>query len=77
LTIAATATLTNQAGNFDFYNLEPGTCVVWIDAARLRADLEIASTERITVDLQPDRPATNVDFRLAVHDRPIRMQELP
>jgi len=72
-----TATLTNQAGNFDFYNLEPGTCVVWIDAARLRADLEIASTERITVDLQPDRPATNVDFRLAVHDRPIRMQELP
>ena len=72
-----TATLTNQSGNFDFYNLEPGTYAVWIDAARLRADLEVASTARLTVDLQPDRPATNVDFRLAVHDKPVLMRELP
>ena len=72
-----TATQTNQAGSFDFYNLEPGTYAVWIDAARLRADLEIASTRRLTVDLQPDRPATNVDFRLTVHDKPVLMQDLP
>src|SRR5690349_14012705 len=61
-----TATLTNQAGAFDFYNLEPGTYSVWIDASRLNAGLELESTGRLAVDLQPDRPATNVDFRLAV-----------
>jgi hypothetical protein len=72
-----TATLTNQSGNFDFYNLEPGSYAVWIDTARLPADLEVASARRLTVDLQPDRPATNVDFRLAVHDKPILMQDLP
>jgi hypothetical protein len=72
-----TATLTNQAGGFDFYNLEPGTYSVWIDASRLNADLELASTGRLEVDLQPDRPATNVDFRLAVHDKPVVIQDLP
>jgi len=72
-----TATLTSQAGTFDFYNLEPGTYSVWLDAARLPVDLDLASNGRLAVDLQPDRPATNVDFRLAVHDKPVVMQDLP
>jgi len=74
---SGTATLTSQSGVFDFYNLQPGRYAVWLDTARLRPDLALISQGRLTVDLQPDRPATNVDFRLAVHDRPILMRELP
>lgn len=74
---SGTATLTSQSGVFDFYNLQPGRYAVWLDTARLRPDLALMSDGRITVDLQPDRPATHVDFRLAVHDKPIIMRELP
>jgi hypothetical protein len=71
------ATLTGQDGGFDFYNLQPGPYVVWIDKARLSPGLEIASDDQLKVDLQPDRAATSVNFRLAPHDRPILMKELP
>ncbi|MEQ1727614.1 MAG: carboxypeptidase regulatory-like domain-containing protein [Vicinamibacterales bacterium] len=74
---SGTATLTNQSGVFDFYNLQPGRYAVWLDTARLRADLALVSEGRLSVDLQADRPATNVDFRLTVHDKPIIMRELP
>ena len=50
---------------------------MWLDTARLRPDLALVSQGRLTVDLQADRPATDVDFRLAVHDKPIIMRELP
>lgn len=74
---SSTATLTNQSGVFDFYNLQPGRYSVWLDTARLRSGLALVSAGRLTVDLQPDRAATNVDFRLTVQDKPIIMRELP
>jgi hypothetical protein len=70
------ATLTNADGSFDFYNLQPGPYVVWIDRARLRPDVIAASDERLTVVLEPDRAATSVNFRLAVHEKPVVMKEL-
>ena len=73
----STATLTSESGRFDFYNLQPGQYDVWLDASRLRSDLELASPGRLTITLQPDRPATDVVFILAVHDKPILMTELP
>ena len=73
----STATLTIESGRFDFYNLQPGRYDVWLDVARLRSDLELASPGRLTITLQPDCPATDVEFMLAVHDKPILMTELP
>jgi hypothetical protein len=73
----ATATLTSASGAFAFYNLEPGHYAVWVDRERLRADLDIRSSPRLDVDLQPDHATNDVDFRLGLHEKPILMRELP
>lgn len=72
-----TATLTDDGGTFAFYNLEPGRYTVWIDSARLRTGLGVASTGRTAVNLEPDAAATNIDFELVVRDKPIVFKELP
>ena len=72
-----TATLTDDSGVFAFYNLEPGRYTVWIDGARLRTGLGVASPARTPVNLEPDAAATNIDFELVVRDKPIVFKERP
>lgn len=71
------ATLTNENGEFDFYNLQPGPYAVWIDTARLRSDLQVTGADRRRVELQPDRATSNVDFTVASREKPVVMKELP
>lgn len=71
------ATITDDEGAFHFYNLQPGPYQVWVDTARLRQDLQVVGPARRTVDLQPDRPANNVDFRVSAREKPILMKERP
>jgi hypothetical protein len=72
-----TATITGRDGAFDFYNLEPGAHTIWIDRARLRADLDVLSPDRRAIDLQPDRAVVDLEFTLVRRTKPILMKELP
>ena len=72
-----TATVTDAAGVFGFYNLAPGTYTVRLDTARLSSMLATVGATELTVILLPAGQTAELLFTVIQHDREIIYQQFP
>jgi hypothetical protein len=73
---AGAVTATTANGSYAFYNQVPGSYTIRLDVLRLPKGLAPASSATLDVQLTPDYPVVNLDFRVERKDMPIIMREI-
>jgi hypothetical protein len=68
-------TATDADGAYGFYNLQPGQYVVRLDTDRPGELYTATSAPEVTVDLHSGRPALDIDFRIALKEKPVILQK--